>query len=93
MFCIIELSLYYSRLNKRQPIIITGVEGGGVTLYGQRTEHGWRFSCNFVDQTPFMLAENEDQREIRRKMGSTVDGDNYLGRSTTTILAGDLNAG
>jgi hypothetical protein len=52
---------------KREQILISGVEGGGVTLYGERTERGWRFFSDFVDQTPFMLADDEDRREIRRK--------------------------
>jgi hypothetical protein len=56
----------------QEVIVLTGVEGGGVTLYGERTERGWRFSCNFVDQTPFILADGEDQREIRR-MTKTVE--------------------
>jgi hypothetical protein len=51
----------------RELILISGVEGGGVTLYGERTECGWRFYSNFVDQTPFMLDDEEDQREIRRE--------------------------
>ena len=64
--------------NKRQLILISGVEGGGVTLYGERTEHGWRFSSDFVDQTPFMLADGEDQTEIRRESRSTESWDEAL---------------
>ena len=51
---------------KARRILIAGAEGGGITLYGERTRAGWRFSCEFVDQTPYLLAECEDQREIRR---------------------------
>jgi hypothetical protein len=53
-------------LASRQLILIAGAEGGGLKLYGERIERSWRFSCDFVDQTPFMLAEDEDRREIRR---------------------------
>ena len=63
---------------KSEFIVITGVEGGGVTLYGERTEHGWRFFGSFVDQTPLMLADDEDQREIRRETGSTESWDEAL---------------
>ena len=56
---------------RREQILIAGVEGGGVTLYGERTEHGWLYSSNFVDQTPFMLVDHEDQREIRRETRTT----------------------
>lgn len=65
-------------LNKRQLLLISGVEGGGVTLYGERTELGWRFFSTFVDQTPFMLADDEDQREIRRETRATESWDEAL---------------
>ena len=65
-------------LGNRQLILIVGVEGGGVTLYGERTEHGWRFSCEFVDQTPNLLAEGEDQREIRRESKVAESWDDAL---------------
>ena len=51
---------------KPELILISGVEGGGVTLYGERTENGWRFATSFVDQTPFMLSDNDGGRGIRR---------------------------
>jgi len=57
---------------KRHIIVLAGAEGGGVTLYGERTDVGWRFTCDFVDQTPYMLADDEDQREIRR-VSKTVE--------------------
>jgi len=49
----------------REQIVVSGVEGGGVTLYGERTPEGWRFMAEFVDQTPMMLADDENQTEIR----------------------------
>lgn len=58
-------------LGTRELILISGVEGGGVTLYGHRTESGWQFSSDFVDQTPYMLADGDDQREIRRETRTT----------------------
>jgi hypothetical protein len=62
----------------REVIVLVGVEGGGVTLYGERTERGWRFSCDFVDQTPYMLAEGEDRREIRRVTKTVGSWDDAL---------------
>ncbi len=54
----------------RELIVIAGVEGGGVTLYGERTADGWRFFTDRVDQTPLMLNDPEDQREIRHPLRS-----------------------
>jgi hypothetical protein len=48
-------------------------------LHGERTKHGWRFFSDFVDQTPFMLADDEDQREIRRESRSTESWEEALG--------------
>jgi len=45
-----------------RPIVITGVEGGGVTLYGRETADGWEYRVDYADQTPLML----DEPEIRR---------------------------
>lgn len=44
-------------------LVIAGVEGGGVTLYGRRTSNGWRYRVSYVDQTPLMLDEPEIRRE------------------------------
>jgi hypothetical protein len=33
------------------------VEGGGVTLYGMPTNDGWRYECEYADQTPLFLDE------------------------------------
>ena len=38
-------------------IIIAGVEGGGVTLRGERRPNGWRFRRSYADQTVLMLNE------------------------------------
>lgn len=57
-------------MSNRELIVIAGVEGGGVTLYGERTADGWRFFSDRVDQTPLMLNEPEEQREIRHPMRS-----------------------
>lgn len=46
-------------------ILIAGVEGGGVTLYGQKQAVGWRFRTSYADQTPLML----DEPEIRHESG------------------------
>src|SRR5690349_16281792 len=47
-------------------IVLAGVEGGGVTLYGERTTNGWRFRASYADQTPYMLDEPEIRREGER---------------------------
>lgn len=57
---------------ERHQIVIAGVEGGGVTLYGERTADGWRFFADRVDQTPLMLSDSEDQHEICHPL-HTVD--------------------
>jgi hypothetical protein len=41
-------------------------------LSGERIDGGWRYFPHKVDQTPFMLADDEDRREIRRDV-ATVD--------------------
>jgi hypothetical protein len=41
---------------RNQEIVVTeGVEGGGVTLYGQQVGVGWRFRRSYADETPLML--------------------------------------
>ena len=35
-------------------IVMTGVEGGGVTLYGRETTDGWEYRVDYADQTPLM---------------------------------------
>lgn len=52
-------------MNDQVLLVIAGVEGGGVTLYGSRTEGGWRYRVSYADQTPLML----DEPEIRREYG------------------------
>lgn len=58
-----------SRPPDAQAIVITGVEGGGVTLYGRETADGWEYYVEYADQTPCML----DEPEIRRETGWTRD--------------------
>lgn len=48
-------------MSEREVILQVGAEGGSITLYGVRTESGWRYQRNVVDQTLSML----DQEEIR----------------------------
>jgi hypothetical protein len=48
---------------KSEIVVLTGVEGGGVTLYGERTDNGWRFRASYADQTPYMVDEPEIRRE------------------------------
>lgn len=38
-------------------ILKVGAEGGSITLYGVRTESGWRFKRDVIDQTPCVLDE------------------------------------
>ena len=49
--------------DRSEVILITGVEGGGYTLRGERLPTGWRYWGDFVDQTPLMLGEREIRRE------------------------------
>jgi hypothetical protein len=64
-----EMPRRLSRPPDAQPILITGVEGGGVTLYGRETADGWEYYVEYADQTPCML----DEPEIRRETGWTRD--------------------
>jgi hypothetical protein len=64
-----EMPRRLSRPPDAQPILITGVEGGGVTLYGRETTDGWEYYVEYADQTPCML----DEPEIRRETGWTRD--------------------
>ena len=44
-------------------LVIAGVEGGGVTLYGEKRDDGtWRFRRSYADQTPLMLDEPAIER-------------------------------
>jgi hypothetical protein len=58
----------------QEVIVLAGVEGGRVTLRGERTKLGWRLFFDFVGQPPLMLAEREDQREIRRVSKTGYNG-------------------
>ncbi len=43
---------------KREVVVLVGVEGGGVTLYGEKGPNGtWRFTRSYADQTPLFLGE------------------------------------
>lgn len=50
-------------MSKREVIVQVGAEGGSITLYGVRADHGWRFQRNVVDQTPYLLDEEEIQHD------------------------------
>ncbi len=52
-----------TRPSDARAILITGVEGGGVTLYGRKTTDGWEYRVDYADQTPLMLHEPEIRRE------------------------------
>jgi len=58
---------------KRELLLISGVEGGGVTLYGKKYEGQWLYSCSYADQTPLMLDEPAIEREA--ESGSTDSWD------------------
>jgi hypothetical protein len=64
-----EMPRRLSRPPDARAILITGVEGGGVTLYGRETADGWEYYVEYADQTPCML----DEPEIRRETGWTRD--------------------
>jgi hypothetical protein len=52
-------------MKQSEIIVQVGSEGGDVTLYGARTENGWIFSREVVDQSLLLL----DQPEIRHTSG------------------------
>lgn len=43
---------------QREVILIAGVEGGGVMVYGRRTAEGWIFEDSYADHTPLFLDED-----------------------------------
>ncbi len=47
---------------KSEIIVRVGGEGGDLTLYGARTEDGWLFSREVVDQAPVFLNEGDEIR-------------------------------
>lgn len=61
-------------MDEREVIIDVGVELGSLILYGVRTNGGWVFQRNVVDQTPFML----DEAEIRHDSNFTDSWDEAL---------------
>jgi len=64
----------------RELILVAGVEGGGVSLYGERLDDGWRFSTEYGDQTPFMLADSDCQEAIRYEVPQSATWEEALGR-------------
>ena len=46
---------------------VVGGEGGSIKLYGVRTNDGWLYQKDMVDQTPLML----DDKEIRHSSAFT----------------------
>ena len=52
-------------MSERELILLVGAEGGGVALYGIRTDDGWRFQRNVVDQSPLMLDEDEIRHDSK----------------------------
>ena len=61
-------------MSKREIILFIGAEGGGITLYGEQTQDGWRFQRNVRDQTPWML----NAEEIRHDSTFTSSWDEAL---------------
>src|ERR1700694_1651688 len=61
-------------MNLREVILRVGAEGGAITIYGVRTQDGWRFQRNVVDQTPLML----DEEEIRHDSAFTSSWEEAL---------------
>jgi hypothetical protein len=45
-------------VNGREVIIEVGAEGGSIALYGFRTERGWVFTRETLDQTPELIDED-----------------------------------
>lgn len=44
-------------MNACETILEVGGEGGSITLYGLRTETGWLFSREVIDQSPLLIDE------------------------------------
>ena len=55
-------------MNQSEIIVKVGAEGGDLTLYGVRTEKGWIFSRDVIDQSLLLLGEPEI-----RHSSATVD--------------------
>jgi hypothetical protein len=55
-------------------LLLAGIEGGGIALYGMRLADGWRFQAEYVDQTGTMI----DLPEIRDTSAWTSDWDEAL---------------
>ena len=55
-------------------LLLAGIEGGGIALYGMRLADGWRFQAEYVDQTGTMI----DEPEIRDTSAWTGDWDEAL---------------
>lgn len=45
-------------MNECETILEMGGEGGSITLYGIRTDAGWLFSREVIDQTPELIDED-----------------------------------
>lgn len=48
-------------MNACETILEVGAEGGSITLHGMRTNTGWLFSREVIDQTPELLDEDATQ--------------------------------
>ena len=52
-------------MNASETILEVGGEGGSITLYGIRTETGWLFSREVIDQSPELIDEAAIQHESK----------------------------
>jgi hypothetical protein len=43
--------------NQREVVLEVGAEGGSISLYGFRTDKGWRFAWKVIDQTAELIDE------------------------------------
>jgi hypothetical protein len=51
---------------QRETIVQIGAEGGSITLYGVRTDHGWLYSTSTYDGTPAFI----DEESIKHDSGA-----------------------
>ena len=62
-------------MNGREVIIELGAEGGSIALYGFRTDRGWLFTREVIDQTPELIDEERIEKTSSRVevLGSGVE--------------------
>jgi hypothetical protein len=60
-------------MNESEVILEIGAEGGSITLYGVRTQHGWCFSRKVIDWTPELIDEEPINEEPFQRKATIVN--------------------